>query len=87
MDRLTFWNGSAWAMMFRGQEVTGADVDQIAEYEKMLALCVNRQTLLEEIEKLDIAKHWKLLFQWVVEKQPAANKQPGKRQRVQWEAD
>jgi hypothetical protein len=74
--------------MVNGQEITGPLADRIAEYEKTLALCVNREKLLEDIEKLDIAKHWKLLFQWIVEKQPAGNdKEPEPRQRIPWEAD
>ena len=87
MDRITFWNGRAWAFLCNGQEITGRLADQIAEYETTLSKCVNREKLLEEIKKLDIAEYMKLLFQWIVEKQPAANKKPVTRQRVPWEAD
>lgn len=87
MDRITFWNGRAWAFLCNGQEITGPLADRIADYESTLAKSVNRETLLEEIEKLDIAKHWKLLFSWIVEKQPTADKKPVTRQRIPWEAN
>lgn len=86
-ERITYWNGRAWAFLYNGKEITGQLADKIAEYEKTLTLCVNREKLLEEIEALDIAKHWKLLFSWIVERQPAANKKPKTPQRVPWEAD